>query len=112
MGFRLPAQRIQENRLRAWGNCVDRDVFSLCMTFMRHHQTERAPAGKMSDRKQSNPRSDIGQRLETSVDEARLRQQVIGMKLRQLFDGVVQEPVPDALLGILRTADGPDGPKS
>ena len=40
-----------------------------------------------------------------SLDEARLRQQAIGVKLRQLFDGVVAEPVPDEFLDILRRGD-------
>ncbi|HUO22028.1 MAG TPA: NepR family anti-sigma factor [Caulobacteraceae bacterium] len=40
------------------------------------------------------------------VDEARLRQQAIGVKLRQMFDEVVSEPVPDEFLDILRRADG------
>ncbi len=43
--------------------------------------------------------------LGPSVDEARLRQQAIGVKLRQLFDEVVNEPVPDEFLDILRQAD-------
>lgn len=42
---------------------------------------------------------------ETSLEEARLRQQAIGVKLRHLFDEVVNEPVPDAFLEILRRAD-------
>ncbi|HUZ13449.1 MAG TPA: NepR family anti-sigma factor [Caulobacteraceae bacterium] len=40
-------------------------------------------------------------------DEARLRQQAIGVKLRQMFDEVVNEPVPDEFLEILRRADTP-----
>lgn len=40
-----------------------------------------------------------------ALDEARLRQQVIGAKLRQMFDEVVNEPVPDEFLDILRRAD-------
>jgi hypothetical protein len=40
-----------------------------------------------------------------SLDEARLRQQAIGVKLRQMFDEVVNEPVPDEFLSILRKAD-------
>ncbi|HYF22405.1 MAG TPA: NepR family anti-sigma factor [Caulobacteraceae bacterium] len=40
-----------------------------------------------------------------SLDEARLRQQAIGVKLRQMFDQVVGEPVPDEFLDILRRAD-------
>jgi hypothetical protein len=40
-----------------------------------------------------------------SLDEARLRQQAIGVKLRQMFDEVVNEPVPDEFLQILHRAD-------
>jgi hypothetical protein len=40
-----------------------------------------------------------------ALDEARLRQQAIGVKLRQIFDQVVNEPVPDDFLDILRRAD-------
>ena len=40
-----------------------------------------------------------------SLDEARLRQQAIGVRLRQMFDEVVNEPVPDEFLQILRKAD-------
>lgn len=51
---------------------------------------------------------------ESSLEEARLRQQAIGVKLRHLFDEVVNEPVPDAFLDILRRADErkPDEGKS
>jgi hypothetical protein len=42
---------------------------------------------------------------DASLDEARLRQQAIGVKLRQMFDQVVNEPVPDEFLEILRRAD-------
>lgn len=40
-----------------------------------------------------------------SLDEARLRQQAIGVRLRQMFDQVVNEDVPDEFLEILRRAD-------
>ncbi len=40
-----------------------------------------------------------------ALEEARLRQQAIGVKLRQLFDAVVNEPVPDEFLEILRRGD-------
>jgi hypothetical protein len=47
-----------------------------------------------------------------AIDEARLRQQAIGVKLRQMFDQVVNEPVPQEFLDILRGGDeassGPD----
>ena len=39
------------------------------------------------------------------LEEARLRQQAIGVKLRHMFDEVVTEPVPDEFLDILRRAD-------
>ncbi|WP_292054729.1 MULTISPECIES: NepR family anti-sigma factor [unclassified Brevundimonas] len=42
------------------------------------------------------------------LDEARLRQQAIGVKLRHLFDEVVNEPVPDEFLAILKRADQRD----
>ena len=42
---------------------------------------------------------------ESNLEEARLRQQAIGVKLRQMFDDVVNEPVPDDFLDILRQAD-------
>jgi len=43
------------------------------------------------------------------VEEARLRQQAIGVRLRQMFDEVVNEPVPDEFLQILRRADDRSG---
>lgn len=50
--------------------------------------------------------NDKGRRqAKSSLDEARLRQQAIGVKLRQMFDDVVAEPVPDEFLDILRRAD-------
>lgn len=45
---------------------------------------------------------------DSSIDEARLRQAAIGVKLRQMFDQVVSEPVPDEFLDILRRADARD----
>lgn len=43
------------------------------------------------------------------LDEARLRQRAIGVKLRQIFDEVVNEPVPEEFLDILRRADSKPG---
>ncbi len=40
-----------------------------------------------------------------ALEEARLRQQAIGVKLRQMFDAVINEPVPDEFLEILRRGD-------
>jgi hypothetical protein len=56
-------------------------------------------AGRKEGRKPSEP----------NVEEARLRQQAIGVKLRQMFDDVVNEPVPDDFLDILRQADARTG---
>jgi hypothetical protein len=44
-------------------------------------------------------------RIPVDLDEARLRQQALGAKLRQLFDNVVNEPVPEDFFEILRRAD-------
>jgi hypothetical protein len=44
-------------------------------------------------------------RASAALDEARLRQQAIGVRLRQMFDEVVNEPVPDEFLEILRRGD-------
>ena len=46
---------------------------------------------------------------EAGLEEARLRQQAIGVKLRQMFDEVVNEAVPDEFLDILRKAEKPAG---
>lgn len=46
---------------------------------------------------------------DANLEEARLRQQAIGVKLRQMFDDVVNEPVPDDFLDILRRADERSG---
>ena len=46
---------------------------------------------------------------EAGLEEARLRQQAIGVKLRHMFDQVVNEPVPDEFLDILRRADEKKG---
>ena len=55
----------------------------------------------------SNPsrRSPPSAQGEAGLEEARLRQQAIGVKLRHMFDEVVNEPVPDEFLEILRRAD-------
>lgn len=57
----------------------------------------------MSDN--SNPPGKAPPKGGPGLEEARLRQQAIGVKLRHLFDEVVNEPVPDEFLDILRRAD-------
>ncbi len=49
--------------------------------------------------------SDDRRKASAALDEARLRQQAIGVRLRQMFDEVVNEEVPDEFLSILREAD-------
>jgi hypothetical protein len=39
------------------------------------------------------------------LGETRLNQQAIGERLREMFDEVVKEPVPDEFLDLLRRAD-------
>ena len=65
----------------------------------------QAPAGKMIEQRYSDMRPDMRRKSDPSLDEARLRQQAIGVKLRQMFDQVVNEPVPDEFLEILKRAD-------
>ena len=71
-----------------------------------------AHAQKMIEQRHSDMRPDIRRRPDPSLDEARRRQQAIGVKLRQIFDEVVNEPVPDAFLDILKRADARDGGES
>lgn len=60
----------------------------------------------MIDQSQSSRRRAPPAREDDSeLEEARLRQQAIGVKLRHMFDQVVNEPVPDEFLDILRKAD-------
>lgn len=59
----------------------------------------------MIDTPDSSRRTPSSASGEAGLEEARLRQQAIGVKLRHLFDEVVNEPVPDEFLAILRRAD-------
>jgi hypothetical protein len=71
------------------------------MTTKGGGDADKASPEKMIDQRQSEAR----RRSDPSLDEARLRQQAIGVKLRQMFDQVVNEPVPDEFLDILKRAD-------
>ena len=57
----------------------------------------------MKDKRRPRDLADAAQ--EPTLDEARLRQQAIGVKLRHMFDEIVSEPVPQDFLDILRRAD-------
>jgi len=65
----------------------------------------QASASNMIEQRQSEMRPEGRRKADPSLDEARLRQQAIGVKLRQMFDQVVNEPVPDEFLEILKRAD-------
>jgi hypothetical protein len=52
-------------------------------------------------KKPVKPPADLG--------EARIDRVAIGMRLRELFDAVVNEPVPDDFLELLRQADDRQG---
>lgn len=69
---------------------------------LRINQRQVATVFSMTDKSDppgKPPKSGAG------LEEARLRQQAIGVKLRHMFDEVVNEPVPDEFLDILRRAD-------
>lgn len=63
---------------------------------------EQHNAKAMIDQRPNDPKK---RTASPSLDEARLRQQAIGVKLRDMFNEVVNEPVPDEFLEILRRAD-------
>ena len=66
------------------------------------------PRAMSEDRNAPRRRSGTS-RKEPRVEEARLRQQAIGVRLRHMFEEVVNEPVPEDFLAILRRADRRDG---
>jgi hypothetical protein len=59
----------------------------------------------MINSKETTPRPDAPASGDNGLEEVRQRQQAIGVKLRHMFDQVVNEPVPDEFLDILRRAD-------
>ena len=72
------------------------------------------PKDMSEDKGASRKRGETA-RKEPRLEEARLRQQAIGVRLRHMFEEVVNEPVPDDFLEILRRADekgGPEGERS
>ena len=64
--------------------------------------SRKRPADSMN---QNMPIPDPRKSSSAALDEARLRQQAIGVRLRQMFDEVVNEDVPDGFLEILRRHD-------
>ena len=68
----------------------------------RGRPSRKRPADSMN---QNMPSPDPRKSSSAALDEARLRQQAIGVRLRQMFDEVVNEDVPDEFLEILKRAD-------
>ena len=65
----------------------------------------RPPRKRCAETAIENVPSPDPRKASVALDEARLRQQAIGVRLRQMFDDVVNEDVPDEFLDILRRAD-------
>jgi len=65
----------------------------------------RTPRERSADEMIEQRPSQERRKATAALDEARLRQQAIGVRLRQMFDEVVNEDVPDEFLEILRRAD-------
>jgi hypothetical protein len=83
-----------------------RDVDRAELTREDVHHPEQAAKRFMIDHSHSSRKgSDPAAEDDAGLEEARLRQQAIGVKLRHMFDQVVNEPVPDEFLDILRKAD-------
>lgn len=81
-----------------------------------NESNQRTALPRMIDTPDPRRKAAAAKPAESGLEEARLRQQAIGVKLRHLFDEVVNEPIPDEFLDILRRADkgrsgagGPDG---
>ncbi|MDB5422714.1 MAG: hypothetical protein JWQ29_130 [Phenylobacterium sp.] len=65
----------------------------------------RAPRKRHADSMIDQSPTEERRKASAALDEARLRQQAIGVRLRQMFDEVVNEDVPEEFLEILRRAD-------
>jgi hypothetical protein len=81
------------------------DVSHLKGRGLRKHDAEDMIEHSIDERPPASPEE--RRKASAALDEARLRQQAIGVRLRQMFDEVVNEPVPDEFLDILRRADKP-----
>lgn len=75
------------------------------MTGDENEPRGRAPRKPGADNMIEQQATQDRHRPPAALDEARLRQQAIGVRLRQMFDEVVSEPVPEEFLSILREAD-------
>ena len=65
----------------------------------------RAPRKRHADSMIEQRPTEERRKASAALDEARLRQQAIGVRLRQMFDEIVNEEVPPEFLEILKRAD-------
>ena len=70
-------------------------VSAVCDFPRRGRLHPRAPERRLMA---NSPKSAGSAADDADLEEARLRQQAIGVKLRQMFDNIVNEPVPDEFL--------------
>ena len=75
------------------------------MTDEEDHERGRTPRERSADKMIEQRPSPERRNASAALDEARLRQQAIGVRLRQMFDEVVNEDIPEEFLEILRRAD-------
>ena len=75
------------------------------MTDEEDHERGRTPRERSADKMIEQRPSPERRKASAALDEARLRQQAIGVRLRQMFDEVVNEEIPEEFLEILRRAD-------
>lgn len=75
------------------------------MTDEEDHERGRTPRERSADKMIEQRPSPERRKASAALDEARLRQQAIGVRLRQMFDEVVNEDIPEEFLEILRRAD-------
>ena len=75
------------------------------MTGDEDHERGRTSRERSAENMIEHRPSPERRRASAALDEARLRQQAIGVRLRQMFDEVVNEDVPEEFLEILRRAD-------
>jgi hypothetical protein len=104
--FRLSAMNLSPALIfgQNYGTAEPGRRLRLACTYKERRASRRSDArGGMNSTMAAKPTS-----RSPALDEARLRQQVIGAKLRQMFDDVVREPVPDEFLDILRRVDPSD----
>ncbi len=76
------------------------------------HERGRTSRERSADEMIEQRPSPERRKASAALDEARLRQQAIGVRLRQMFDEVLNEKVPEEFLEILRRADERDSGKA